>query len=67
MDWTKITLIPQLKRFDDGVAYAEWLLNHSDIILTPGEVYIIHLLAENFMWIKVGDGCTAFIDLPHIS
>lgn len=65
MDWTRITLIPKAFNFTDGAAYAEWLLNHS---VTPevGEVYIIRLEAEDSLWIKVGDGKNALIDLPHI-
>jgi hypothetical protein len=65
MDWTRITLIPKAFDFIDGVAYAEWLLSHS---ITPevGEVYIIRLKAEDFVWMKVGDGKTALIDLPHM-
>ena len=65
MDWTRITLIPKAFNFTDGAAYTEQLLNHS---VTPEvrEVYIIRLEAEDSLWIKVGDGENALIDLPNI-
>lgn len=65
MDWTRNALTPKILDFTDGVAYAEWLLSHS-VIPEVGEVYVIRLRAEDFLWMKAGDGKTALIDLPHM-
>ena len=62
MDSTKI-LRPKLCDFHDMEEYSEWLCRHSEDIPKAGEVYCFRIHAEDYFWIKVGDGVKKISDL----
>ena len=58
---------PELYDFQDMSQYAEWLHSHSDEIPKRGQVLIFRLHAEDFCWLKFGDGKHKVSDLPRTS
>lgn len=63
MDWMKRILRPKLFDFRSMAEYAEWLNQHYEDIPEPGEVWVFKTHAEQFCWIKVGDGERKYCDL----
>lgn len=63
MDWM---MRPKLYDFRDLGQYAEWLCSHSDEIPEAGAILIFRMHAEDFCWIKCGDGKRKVSDLPTI-
>lgn len=63
MDWMKRILRPKLFDFRSMDEYMERLCSHSQDIPEAGEVWVIKIHAEEFCWIKVGDGERKYCDL----
>lgn len=61
------TMKPKLYGFRDMSQYAEWLHSHSDEIPKRGQVLIFRLHAEDFYWLKFGDGKHKVSNLPNTS
>ena len=62
MDWTRI-LRPKLFDFHSMEEYGEWLCSHSQDVPDSGEVWCFRIHAEDYFWIKIGDGVRKYSDL----
>jgi len=52
--------------FDLMEEYATYLYNYPKFIVPKGSIYVFRIRQLDAVWIKVGDGENALIDLPHI-
>jgi len=52
--------------FDLMEEYATYLYNYPKFIIPRGSIYVFRIRQLDAVWIKVGDGKNALIDLPHI-
>ena len=57
---------PKLFQFDTNEEYAGWLLRQPATPVRRGDIYIISIKEIKTVWLKIGDGINALIDLPHI-
>lgn len=46
--------------------YASYLLEYPEDAVPAGSIFIFQIEELDAVWLKVGDGKTALIDLPHI-
>ena len=46
--------------------YASYLLHYPEDATPAGSIYIFQIEELDAVWLKVGDGKTALIDLPNI-
>ena len=63
MDLMREILRPKLFDFHSMEEYGEWLCSHSQDVPEPGEVWCFRIHAEDYFWIKVGDGVRKYSDL----
>ena len=57
---------PEYMVFDLMEEYATYLYNYPKFIIPRGSIYVFRIRQLDAVWIKVGDGENALIDLPHI-
>lgn len=57
---------PEYMVFDLMEEYATYLYNYPKFIIPRGSIYVFRIRQLDAVWIKVGDGKNALIDLPHI-
>lgn len=57
---------PEYMVFDLMEEYATYLYNYPKFIVPKGSIYVFRIRQLDAVWIKVGDGENALIDLPHI-
>ena len=57
---------PEYMVFDLMEEYATYLYNYPKFIIPRGSIYVFRIRQLDAIWIKVGDGKNALIDLPHI-
>ena len=57
---------PEYMVFDLMEEYATYLYNYPKFIVPKGSIYVFRIRQLDAIWIKVGDGKNALIDLPHI-
>lgn len=57
---------PEYMVFDLMEEYATYLYNYPKFIIPKGSIYVFRIRQLDAVWIKVGDGENALIDLPHI-
>ena len=57
---------PEYMVFDLMEEYATYLYNYPKFIVPKGSIYVFRIRQLDAIWIKVGDGENALIDLPHI-
>ena len=57
---------PEYMVFDLMEEYATYLYNYPKFIVPKGSIYVFRIRQLDAVWIKVGDGKNALIDLPHI-
>lgn len=57
---------PEYMVFDLMEEYATYLYNYPKFIVPKGSIYVFRIRQLDAIWIKVGDGKNALIDLPNI-
>lgn len=60
-------MTPEILKFNTCDQWAMWLLGQPKEPSEPGRVLIFQLKDVDRTFIKIGDGRTAWIDLPNIS